>query len=73
MVVKSKAMEKVSELACRVADVDATIYLNGETGVGKEVMARTIHNLSNRKEAPFVKVNCGAIPESIMESELFGY
>ncbi|WP_191567268.1 sigma-54 interaction domain-containing protein [Metabacillus idriensis] len=73
MVVKSKAMEKVYELACRVADVDATIYLNGETGVGKEVMARTIHNLSNRKEAPFVKVNCGAIPESIMESELFGY
>ncbi|PLT35498.1 sigma-54-dependent Fis family transcriptional regulator [Bacillus sp. V5-8f] len=73
MIVKSKAMEKVYELACRVADVDATIFLHGETGVGKEVMARTIHNLSNRKDAPFVKVNCGAIPESIMESELFGY
>ncbi|MDQ1005147.1 PAS domain S-box-containing protein [Neobacillus niacini] len=73
IVVKSKAMEKVYELACRIADVEATIYINGETGVGKEVMARTIHNLSNRKEAPFVKIHCGAIPESIMESELFGY
>ncbi|MDQ0218793.1 PAS domain-containing protein [Peribacillus cavernae] len=73
MVVKSKAMEKVYELACRVADVDATIFLNGETGVGKEVMARTIHSLSIRKEAPFIKINCGAIPESIIESELFGY
>ncbi|WP_419880357.1 sigma 54-interacting transcriptional regulator [Peribacillus sp. B-H-3] len=73
MIVKSKAMEKVYDLACRVADVDATIFLHGETGVGKEVVARTIHDLSNRKNAPFVKVNCGAIPESIMESELFGY
>ncbi|MCM2533323.1 sigma 54-interacting transcriptional regulator [Neobacillus pocheonensis] len=72
-VVKSKSMEEVYELACRVADVDATIFLNGETGVGKEVLARKIHNLSNRKGAPFIKVNCGAIPESIMESELFGY
>lgn len=72
-VFKSKAMEEVYELACKVADVDATIYLHGETGVGKEVLARTIHNLSNRKDAPFIKVNCGAIPESIMESELFGY
>jgi PAS domain S-box-containing protein len=73
MIVKSKAMEKVYELACRVADVDATIFLHGETGVGKEVLARTIHELSNRKNAPFIKINCGAIPESIMESELFGY
>ncbi|MEH7376472.1 sigma-54 interaction domain-containing protein [Neobacillus drentensis] len=66
-------MEAIYELSCRVANVDATIFLNGETGVGKEVLARTIHNLSNRKDAPFIKVNCGAIPESIMESELFGY
>ncbi|SFC65331.1 PAS domain S-box-containing protein [Bacillus sp. OV322] len=73
IVAKSKAMEKVYEMACRVADVDATIFLQGETGVGKEVLARAIHNMSNRKEAPFIKVNCGAIPESIMESELFGY
>ncbi|RFU61009.1 sigma-54-dependent Fis family transcriptional regulator [Bacillus sp. V59.32b] len=73
IVVKSKAMEKVYELVSRVADVDATIFLHGETGVGKEVMARKIHQLSNRKDAPFVKVNCGAIPETIMESELFGY
>jgi PAS domain S-box-containing protein len=73
IVIKSKAMEEVYELACRIANVDATVFLQGETGVGKEVVARMIHNLSNRKEAPFVKVNCGAIPESIMESELFGY
>lgn len=73
LVFKSKAMEKVYELVCRVADVDATIFLHGETGVGKEVLARTIHQLSNRKNQPFIKVNCGAIPESIIESELFGY
>jgi len=73
LIFKSKAMEKVYELVCRVADVDATIFLHGETGVGKEVLARTIHQLSYRKNAPFIKVNCGAIPESIMESELFGY
>jgi PAS domain S-box-containing protein len=73
MIVKSKAMEKVYDLACRVADVDATIFLHGETGVGKEVLARTIHDLSNRRNASFIKVNCGAIPESLVESELFGY
>ncbi|MDN3015817.1 sigma 54-interacting transcriptional regulator [Paenibacillus sp. BSR1-1] len=73
LVFKSKCMEEVYELACRVADVDATIYIHGETGVGKEVLARTIHQLSNRKDAPFIKINCSAIPESIMESELFGY
>jgi PAS domain S-box-containing protein len=73
LVFKSRSMEKVYELVCRVADVDATIFLHGETGVGKEVLARTIHHTSNRKNEPFIKVNCGAIPESIMESELFGY
>jgi PAS domain S-box-containing protein len=73
LVFKSRSMEKVYDLVCRVADVDATIFLHGETGVGKEVLARTIHQLSYRKNAPFIKVNCGAIPESIMESELFGY
>jgi PAS domain S-box-containing protein len=73
LIFKSRSMEKVYDLVCRVADVDATIFLHGETGVGKEVLARTIHQLSYRKNAPFIKVNCGAIPESIMESELFGY
>ncbi|WNS76225.1 sigma 54-interacting transcriptional regulator [Bacillus sp. DTU_2020_1000418_1_SI_GHA_SEK_038] len=73
MIYKSKAMERVYELACRVADVDATIFIHGETGVGKEVLARTVHNLSIRKNAPFVKINCAAIPDSIIESELFGY
>ncbi|KIL44608.1 sigma 54-interacting transcriptional regulator [Jeotgalibacillus soli] len=73
IVVKSKAMEKVYDLVNRVADFDATIFIQGETGVGKEVLARTIHQLSSRKNAPFIKVNCGAIPESLMESEFFGY
>jgi PAS domain S-box-containing protein len=61
LVFKSRSMEKVYDLVCRVADVDATIFLHGETGVGKEVLARTIHQLSYRKNAPFIKVNCGAI------------
>ena len=73
IVVKSKAMEKVYDLVSRVADFDATIFLQGKTGVGKEVMARLVHNLSSREKSPFVKVNCGAIPESLMESEFFGY
>lgn len=73
LVFKSKAMEEVYELASRVADVDATVLVQGETGVGKEVLARTIHDLSSRMDKAFVKVNCGAIPESLIESELFGY
>ncbi|WCK55165.1 sigma 54-interacting transcriptional regulator [Aneurinibacillus sp. Ricciae_BoGa-3] len=73
IVVRSKVMEEVYDLAGRVADVDSTVLILGESGVGKEVLARTIHNLSPRKAKPFLKINCGAIPETLMESELFGY
>jgi PAS domain S-box-containing protein len=61
------------ELANRVKDLDATVMLMGETGVGKEVFAQYIHRRSKRSENAFIKVNCGAIPENLLESELFGY
>lgn len=73
VVVRSKAMEEIYDLAGRIADVDSTVLILGESGVGKEVLARTIHNLSPRNRKPFLKINCGAIPETLMESELFGY
>jgi len=73
IVVKSKAMEEIYSLISRVAESDATVLLLGKTGVGKEVMARHIHQVSLRKQKPFIKINCGALPESLIESELFGY
>lgn len=73
IIVKSKSMEKVYDLACRIADVETTVLILGESGVGKEVLARTIHQLSSRQDKPFIKINCGAIPENLIESELFGY
>lgn len=60
-------------LAKRVARVDTTIIIYGETGAGKEIIAKYIYNNSNRKDKPFIKINCGAIPESLIESEFFGY
>ncbi len=73
MVVQSKEMEKVVELAGLIAPVDTTVLIQGESGVGKEVIARLIHDRSKRKEKPFVKIDCSAIPETLLESELFGY
>lgn len=67
---KIKEILKISE---RVANTNATILILGESGTGKEVIANTIHYNSNRKNKPYVKVNCGAIPENLIESELFGY
>lgn len=69
----SPLMHEVMREAERVAQFSATVLLHGESGVGKEIIANTIHSLSDRSEQPFIKINCAAIPESLMESELFGY
>ena len=69
----SPAMRRVSELAQRVAMVDSTVLISGESGTGKEVIAKLIHRVSQRHEGPMVVINCGAIPENLLESELFGY
>ncbi|HAA90171.1 MAG: PAS modulated sigma54 specific transcriptional regulator, Fis family [Thermoanaerobacterales bacterium 50_218] len=73
VVVKSKKMNEVMELAARLAQVDSTVLIYGESGVGKELIANFIHENSPRKKAPFIKINCAAIPENLLESELFGY
>ena len=73
MVVKSQAMIQVVKKAIKVAKAETSVLLLGESGVGKSMLARIIHQMSPRKDDPFVKINCGAIPESLMESELFGY
>ncbi len=70
---RSALMQALLQQVARVADTDATICLNGETGTGKEVIARILHCNSQRATGPFVPVNCGAIPESLFESELFGH
>ncbi|PKM90405.1 MAG: hypothetical protein CVU87_02220 [Firmicutes bacterium HGW-Firmicutes-12] len=69
----SSAMASVLEVCRRIAKVDTTVLLTGESGVGKEVLASYIHLLSDRKDGPIIKVNCGAIPDTLIESELFGY
>jgi len=73
MVVKSRQMMRVVGTAIKVASVDNSVLLQGESGVGKSMLARLIHMISPRKDRPLVKINCGAIPDSLMESELFGY
>jgi DNA-binding NtrC family response regulator len=70
---RSRAMEEVYRLTRRVARSNASVLLLGETGTGKELIATAIHRLSNRSTGPFVRVNCGALSESLLESELFGH
>ncbi len=73
VVAVSGGMLRVIRMAAQVAPTEATVLVTGETGTGKEVIARTIHTNSSRAAGPFVAVNCGAIPERLMESELFGH
>ena len=73
MVVKSQAMVQVIKKAIKVAKAETSVLLLGESGVGKSMLARIIHQMSYRKDGPFIKINCGVIPDSLMESELFGY
>jgi DNA-binding NtrC family response regulator/predicted hydrocarbon binding protein len=70
---RSKALRHVLDIARRVAQFDSSVLLTGETGVGKEVLANFIHGYSHRSKSPFVAINCGALPETLLESELFGY
>ncbi|SMF00357.1 sigma-54 interaction domain-containing protein [Desulfovibrio gilichinskyi] len=70
---KSKPLTKVFAIMPQVSKSEATVLLLGESGTGKELFARAIHNLSDRKHGPFVAVNCGALPDNLLESELFGY
>lgn len=73
IVCKSKRMQSVMELVRAVADTDSTVLIRGESGTGKELIASAIHRLSRRASGPLVCVNCGALPEGLLESELFGH
>jgi len=73
IVAKSKPMQELFTVLPTIAESDATVLIEGESGTGKELFARAIHNLSHRREGPMVTVNCGALPDTLLESELFGY
>lgn len=73
MIGQSRPMQEIFELICDVAPMDSTVLITGETGTGKGLAAKAIHTNSSRRNGPFVTVNCGAIPEHLMETELFGH
>ncbi len=73
MVSKSKAMEKILEIVYKIAGFDTNVLILGETGVGKSLVAKTIHQLSRRAKYPLIEISCGSISENLLESELFGY
>ncbi len=70
---QSESMTRLFKLISKIADYKSTVLITGESGTGKELVARALHNSSSRANKPFVAVNCGAIPETLLESELFGY
>lgn len=73
MISRSPSMLEIFKILPQVADSGSTVLIQGETGTGKELLARAIHDLSSRKNKPFVGINCGAIPDTLLESEFFGY
>ncbi len=70
---QSSAMDQIHQMIEKVADTPSTVLITGESGTGKEVVAKALHEGSSRKNKPFISINCGAIPENLLESELFGY
>ncbi len=73
MISCSSLMAKIFKILPQVAESDSTVLILGETGTGKELLAHAIHDLSSRKNKPFIAINCGALPDTLLESELFGY
>jgi two-component system, NtrC family, response regulator GlrR len=73
IVARSEKMQAVLQVVSLIAKTDSTVYIHGESGTGKEVIARALHLASARKDRPFVAVNCAALPETLLESELFGH
>jgi len=73
IIARSRATRDILQMAAQVAKVDSTVLVTGESGVGKEVIADIIHDLSQRSKGPLIKINCSSIPETLLESELFGY
>jgi two-component system NtrC family response regulator len=73
IITQSKMMKQIFGLIEKVAPTDSTVLISGESGTGKELIARAIHNNSNRKNEPFISINCSVIPENLLESELFGH
>ena len=73
MVSRSRQMRQLFAILPQIAESDATVLIEGETGTGKELLARAVHDLSARRDKPFIAINCGALPDTLLESELFGY
>jgi PAS domain S-box-containing protein len=70
---RSDGMKNIFNILPQISESDSSVLIEGETGTGKELMARAIHNISHRKKEPFIAINCGALPDTLLESELFGY
>ena len=73
MISRSSLMQRMFTVLPQIAESDSTVLIEGETGTGKELMAKCLHQLSTRRDKPFVAINCGALPDTLLESELFGY